>query len=136
MNKTKEARALWDEFSEVPVGEHDDLIQEDFLHFPAGTDRFDIWHWFEETYDISVENLPEPKWSTDYPTTPGTYWFYGWITPYSKKELPESLSLAKARRIANGSIMCATESQFIYRGQSDGVWKPAELPDPPKRGRR
>lgn len=38
---------LWDKFSEVPVN-NDDEIEEDFLCFPAGTDKMDVWHWFDE----------------------------------------------------------------------------------------
>ena len=38
---------LWDKFSEVPVN-NDDEIEEDFLLFPAGTSRFDVWHWFND----------------------------------------------------------------------------------------
>ena len=38
---------LWDKFSEVPVN-NDDEIEENFLLFPTGTDRFDVWHWFDD----------------------------------------------------------------------------------------
>ena len=38
---------LWDQFSEVPVN-NDDEIEEDFLLFPAGTSKFDVWHWFDD----------------------------------------------------------------------------------------
>jgi hypothetical protein len=33
-------------FGDVPVNEHDEL-EVSFLHFDAGTDKEDIWHWFE-----------------------------------------------------------------------------------------
>lgn len=38
---------LWDKFLDVPINNNDE-IEESFLSFPAGTYRFDIWHWFEE----------------------------------------------------------------------------------------
>ncbi len=38
---------LWSEFSNVTIDE-DDEIEEDFMCFPAGTSRFDVWHWFDE----------------------------------------------------------------------------------------
>ena len=38
---------LWDKFSEVPVNNNDE-IEEDFLFFPAGTSKFEVWHWFDE----------------------------------------------------------------------------------------
>ena len=42
----KEIKRLWDEFSEVPV-DNEDRIERDFLHFPAGTDRFEVMGWFD-----------------------------------------------------------------------------------------
>lgn len=42
----EEIKKLWDEFSEIPVDD-DDRILRDFRDFPAGTDRFEVWHWFD-----------------------------------------------------------------------------------------
>jgi len=36
---------LWDSLGKISVS--GDAIEEPFLHFSAGTDRFDIWAWFE-----------------------------------------------------------------------------------------
>ena len=44
IDKLKE---LWKEFSEVPVND-DDETERDFLDFPAGTDRMEIWSWFDK----------------------------------------------------------------------------------------
>lgn len=44
---------LWEELGNVPVNE-DDEIDVKFLQFDAGTHREDIWHWFENTFNISV----------------------------------------------------------------------------------
>lgn len=49
----EKAKSLWLEFSEVPV-DNDDRILKPFHKFETGTDRIDIWHWFEEEYGISV----------------------------------------------------------------------------------
>lgn len=43
----EELKELWKEFSEVPIN-NDDEIERDFLDFEAGTDRFEIWEWFDE----------------------------------------------------------------------------------------
>lgn len=40
-------KELWEQFSEIPVN-NDDEIERDFLLFPAGTSKFDVWHWFDE----------------------------------------------------------------------------------------
>jgi hypothetical protein len=47
---------LWERLGDVPVND-DGEIEEDFLHFPTGTDREEIWSWIEETYDVSVYDL-------------------------------------------------------------------------------
>lgn len=38
---------LWEMFGDIPVN-NDDEIEEDFLNFPAGTPKFDVWRWFDE----------------------------------------------------------------------------------------
>lgn len=47
------SQKLWELLGNVPVNE-DDEIEEPFLHFGIGTDREEIWSWFEETFDLSV----------------------------------------------------------------------------------
>lgn len=48
---------LWDEFGDVPLNPETEEIEVDWYGFPAGTHREDIWHWFEERYNISVASL-------------------------------------------------------------------------------
>lgn len=40
---------LWNMLADVPV-DQDDMVEESFLFFPVGTDRQDIWHWFESCH--------------------------------------------------------------------------------------
>ncbi len=54
------AKKLWDQLGDIPVDE-DDNLDEDFIIangsdtvFEKGTDKFEVWHWFEDTFDISV----------------------------------------------------------------------------------
>lgn len=47
---------LLNEFSAVPVNNEDE-IKEDWLTFEKGTDRFDIWKWFEEKFGYPVNTL-------------------------------------------------------------------------------
>jgi hypothetical protein len=49
-------KKLWREFSDIPVNE-DDEIEERFLGFEIGTDRFEIWHWFEENFDVVLGDV-------------------------------------------------------------------------------
>lgn len=48
---------LWKNFGDVPMNPETECIEEGWLGFPAGTFREDIWHWFEEHFDISVAEL-------------------------------------------------------------------------------
>jgi len=47
------AKKLWKKFRDVPVNE-DDEIDINWCGFTKGTPREDIWHWFEEEFDLSV----------------------------------------------------------------------------------
>jgi len=53
MKNIEEAKRLWDLLGDVPTND-DNEIDEEFLHFEKGTDVFEIWHWFEEKFDLSV----------------------------------------------------------------------------------
>lgn len=49
----EEAARLWGELGDIAIDEQERI--EDAWHgFPAGTPRESIWHWFEETYPVSV----------------------------------------------------------------------------------
>lgn len=42
--------ALWAKFGDTPTGDSGDkadCLEEPFQHFPIGTHREDVWHWFE-----------------------------------------------------------------------------------------
>ena len=41
-----ELRELWKEFSEVPIDDNDEILR-GFQHFPKGSDRFEVWAWFD-----------------------------------------------------------------------------------------
>lgn len=46
----QEIEELWRQFEDVPMNPYTEDIEEDFMHFPSGTPREDIWHWFDEHY--------------------------------------------------------------------------------------
>lgn len=45
---------LWEEFGDVPMDPRLEITEKDWHHFPAGTHRETIWHWFENHFDISI----------------------------------------------------------------------------------
>ena len=51
-----ELKKLWELFAEIPITDADE-IEEEYLGFPAGTNRFDVWHWFDEHWPRGVYNL-------------------------------------------------------------------------------
>lgn len=48
---------LWAEFADVPMDPDTECIEEDFLGFPHGTHREEIWKWFDERYSKGVHYL-------------------------------------------------------------------------------
>lgn len=64
--RDRELEELWDEFADVPMNHETEKMEEPFLHFPAGTDREEIWRWFDERHSKGVVYLlygSEPKYS-------------------------------------------------------------------------
>lgn len=49
--------ALWSYFGDVPMNPVTEKIEADFLHFPVGTPREDVWHWFDKIYPDGVASL-------------------------------------------------------------------------------
>ena len=43
----------WKELGDIPLDEEGDT-DEEFYHFPKGTSPYEIWHWFEEYFDITI----------------------------------------------------------------------------------
>lgn len=48
---------LWETLEDIPMNPETECIEESWLHFKKGTFREDIWHWFEETFNVSVAKL-------------------------------------------------------------------------------
>ena len=42
-----EEAKLWEDVLKMRISVNDE-IEEDFLFFPAGTSKFEVWHWFDE----------------------------------------------------------------------------------------
>lgn len=48
---------LWAGLEDVPMNPDTEKTEADFYHFPAGTDREDIWRWFDERHSKGVAYL-------------------------------------------------------------------------------
>lgn len=56
-DRDKHIEELWNRFADVPMNPETEKMEEQFLHFPAGTDREEIWHWFDLRYSRGVAAL-------------------------------------------------------------------------------
>lgn len=50
---TEKAKALWALFGDIAIDDNE-CIKSPFESFQIGTDRYEIFHWFEETFNLSV----------------------------------------------------------------------------------
>ena len=48
---------IWKEFGDVPMDPETECIEEPFLGFPAGTNREELWHWFDKRHSKGVAYL-------------------------------------------------------------------------------
>jgi len=48
---------LWESFRDNITSDENRKIEQEFLHFPIGTHKFKVWIWFEETFNVLVEDL-------------------------------------------------------------------------------
>ncbi len=55
---------LWEEFGNVPIDENEcidiDWSPSKNVVFKKGTDRFEIWYWFEDIFDVKISDLIHP----------------------------------------------------------------------------
>jgi hypothetical protein len=51
--KLDKAKDLWKQLGNIAIND-DEEIEETFLDFEVGTERSDIWTWFEEEFNLSV----------------------------------------------------------------------------------
>ena len=48
---------LWADFGNAPMDPDTEKLEADFHIFPEGTDREDVWHWFDERHSKGVAYL-------------------------------------------------------------------------------
>lgn len=55
--RDEELEELWSQFEDVPMDPDTEKMEDDFLHFPHGTDRAVIWRWFDERHSKGIAYL-------------------------------------------------------------------------------
>ena len=80
--------------------------------------------------------MTERVWTTEWPTEPGDYWFYGWRSKFGF-ENRLSIRMALVRALFAGqtsvrSLIFVCEGGFMFEREGGrGKWASAELPEPP-----
>lgn len=52
-------KMLWEDFGNVPMNPETECLEDSWHGFAAGTHREEVWHWFEETFEVSLAVLKE-----------------------------------------------------------------------------
>lgn len=52
----EELKRLWNDFEDVPI-DKDECIDEPFHVWCQGTDRYEIWHWFDDRLPNGLAKL-------------------------------------------------------------------------------
>lgn len=55
--RDKELEHFWAVFGDIPMDEETECIETEFLGFPAGTHREDLWRWFDARHSRGVHYL-------------------------------------------------------------------------------
>ena len=56
-NRDEILEGLWRDFGDVPINPETERIEEEFMGFPTGTDRKEIWRWFDDRHSRGVGYL-------------------------------------------------------------------------------
>ena len=56
-DRDRDLEALWADLADVPVDSDTEKLEEDWFIFPKGTDKEDIWHWFDDRHSKGVAYL-------------------------------------------------------------------------------
>ena len=56
-DRDEKLEELWGKFADIPMDPETEKIEEAFMQWPAGTDREDIWHWFDQRHSKGVAYL-------------------------------------------------------------------------------
>jgi hypothetical protein len=67
-------------------------------------------------------------WTNLFPTSTGTYWFHGWLTP--AHEYGEAETYLVTVIISGGEICAATSDRWVHKSKARGVWTPVTVPVP------
>ncbi len=53
----EEIEELWNQLEDISYNPDEMIIEEDFIHFKAGTNIKEIWKWFADRLNITIQDL-------------------------------------------------------------------------------
>lgn len=53
----KRAKYFWQQLADIPIDNDENILEPFNVFFEKGTNRYDVWHWFESTFGVSVIDL-------------------------------------------------------------------------------
>lgn len=56
-DRDKKLEDLWERFADVPINPETGNIEDDFAGWKSGTNREEIWHWFDERHSKGIVYL-------------------------------------------------------------------------------
>ena len=106
---------LWARLEDVPMNPETECIEEDFVNWPAGTHREDIWHWFDERHSKGI-----------------SYLLYGVdARATSKKPTPEVSAITLRTETPLGAIIARAATDPAHPGIYIDLRRGADDPDMP-----
>jgi len=78
----------------------------------------------------------QSKWTNEWPTVPGSYWFFGWR--FGDRDTDPELSYVE---VADGGVSAQTQTKvlafitrghFLYRTSAVGFWQLCDMPELPQ----
>lgn len=55
--RDKAIEHLWEQFEDIPMNPKTECIEQPFFQFPAGSNKYEIWKWFDTQYSKGVASL-------------------------------------------------------------------------------
>ena len=74
----------------------------------------------------------EAKWTMEWPTEPGLYWFYGWSSKWARESCAKiRVDMVNVHAISNG-VMYSMSGQLMFVQEGGmGYWTKADVPAAP-----
>ena len=130
-----EARRAETPTTKEEVYPNPDIRAELLLRMMSGASSDSILDSILSDFNVTPKDKELPnQWSDEWPTRPGHYWFYGWLSSVGLNlKAKPNLSLVEAYGTTTTGMTYQTEGNYLWKsGGGIGKWQKAILPQLPK----